>query len=153
MPIKNALSIDLEDWYHPEFVRKHVKFNIKSQIIDSTNQILNLLDNYKVKATFFVLGDIAEKFPNLIKIIYEKGHEIAFHGMSHLPLWELDYQKMNKEILKFEQIIDTTLGSNVKIFGFRAPTFSVDNTTKFAFKCLIENKYLYDSSIVPAKTL
>jgi len=67
MSIKNALSIDLEDWYHPEFVRKSVSFNPKSQIIESTKNIIDLLEKYNVKATFFVLGDIAEKFPILNK--------------------------------------------------------------------------------------
>jgi len=152
MSIKNALSIDLEDWYHPEFVRKLISYNPKSQIIDSTKKIIDLLEKYKVKATFFILGDIAKKYPHLIKTIYNKGHEIAFHGMSHLPLWELNYNKLNKEFFRFKKIIETILGSNIKIYGFRAPTFSVDNTTKFGFKCLIENDYLYDSSIVPTKS-
>ncbi|GAG83465.1 unnamed protein product, partial [marine sediment metagenome] len=151
MSIKNALSIDLEDWYHPEFVRKSVSFNPKSQIIESTKNIIDLLEKYNVKATFFVLGDIAEKFPLLIKTIKNKGHEIAFHGMSHLPLWELNYDKLNQEISNFKQIIEKTLGSNIKIEGFRAPTFSINNTTKFGIKCLIDNDYRYDSSIVPTK--
>ena len=106
MSIKNALSIDLEDWYHPEFVRKLISYNPKSQITDSTKKIIDLLEKYKVKATFFILGDIAKKYPHLIKTIYNKGHEIAFHGMSHLPLWELNYQKLNKEFLRFKKIIN-----------------------------------------------
>ncbi len=150
--MKNALNIDLEDWYHPEFVRKQITGNPKSQIVDSTNQILKLLDKYNVKATFFILGNVAKKNPELIKKIYKKGHEIASHGMSHNPLWELDYSKFDKELKDFKKLIRKILGNNIKIFGFRAPTFSIDNTTKYGIKCLINNQYRYDSSIFPVKT-
>lgn len=151
MPIKNALSIDLEDWYHPEFVRKRILFNPKSQIIDSTTKIIKLLKKYNIKATFFVLGEIAKKKPQLIKTIYHNGHEIASHGMSHIPLWHLNYHEFNKELIVFKEIIKNILGKNINIYGFRAPTFSINNRTKYALKTLIKNEYLYDSSIVPTK--
>ena len=150
--MKNVLTIDLEDWYHPEFVKMHINKNPKPQIFDSTNQILKLLDKYNIKATFFILGDVAKKNHDLIKKIYKKGHEIASHGMSHTPLWELNYVKFNKELKDFNKLIQNILGKNIKIFGFRAPTFSIDNRTKFAIKCLIKNQYKYDSSIFPVKT-
>ena len=150
--MKNALSIDLEDWYHPELVRKYIRGTPKPQIINSTMNILTLLDKYKVKATFFILGEIAKKFPDLIKKIYNKGHEIASHGMSHLPLWNLNYHKLNKELKDFNYLIKKILGNKIKIEGFRAPTFSLDHTTKYAFKSLINNNFSYDSSIFPLRT-
>ena len=64
--MKNALSIDLEDWYHPELVKNHLRRIPKSQIIESTQKIIALLDEYNVKATFFILGDIIKKHPELI---------------------------------------------------------------------------------------
>ncbi len=151
MSIKNALSIDLEDWYHPEFVRKYINFKPKSQIIESTTKIIELLDKYNVKATFFILGDIIKRNPQLIKTIYNKGHEIASHGMSHLPLNLLNYSKFNKELDRFKELIKAVLSSNFKTYGFRAPTFSINNKTKYGLKCLVRNDYLYDSSIVPSK--
>ena len=152
MSIKNALSIDLEDWYHPEFVRKSVNFKPKSQIVESTEKIIELLDKYDVKATFFILGDIIEKKPQLIKTIYNKGHEIASHGMSHLPLNLLNYSKFNIELNRFKELLNNILDNNFKIYGFRAPTFSINNATKYGLECLVKNEYLYDSSIVPTKS-
>jgi polysaccharide deacetylase family protein (PEP-CTERM system associated) len=149
--MKNALSIDLEDWYHPEFVRRHVTGIPEPQITDSTVRILELLDKYNVKATFFILGEVAEKDPELVRKIYKKGHEIASHGMSHRPLWELDYDEFDKELKSLKTLLNKTLGRDIKIRGFRAPTFSIDNRTKYALKCLIDNGYEYDSSVFPAK--
>ena len=150
--MKNALTIDLEDWYHPELVRKYVHGIPKSQISDSANQIIRLLDKYDVKATFFILGDVATKNPKLIKMIHDKGHEISSHGMSHLPLWNLDYDRFSKELKTFKRIVKSILGENAEIHGFRAPTFSLDHTTNYGIRCLIDNYFQYDSSIFPAKT-
>lgn len=149
--MKNALSIDLEDWYHPELIKKYIRDAPKPQIVNSTVKILQLLDKYEIKATFFILGEIAKKFPNLIKEIHNKGHEIASHGMSHVPLWDLDYLKLNKELKDFNYLIKKILGPKIKIEGFRAPMFSLDNNTNYALKCLIKNNYSYDSSIFPSK--
>lgn len=148
----NALSIDLEDWYHPELVRKYCLDSNQPQIMNSTSKILNLLDKYKVKATFFILGDIIREYPDLIKKIYSSGHEIASHGISHIPLWNLNYQKLDKELKEFNVLIRDVLGEKIKIIGYRAPSFSLDHSTKYALNCLIENDYLYDSSIFPIKT-
>lgn len=149
--MRNALSIDLEDWYHPELVRNYIKGTPKPQISKSTMKILALLDKYKVKATFFILGEIAKKNPDLIKRIYNSGHEIASHGMSHLPLWNLNYHKLNKELKDFNYLLKKILGDKIKIKGFRAPTFSLDHSTKYALKCLINNDFSYDSSIFPIR--
>ena len=149
--MKNALTIDLEDWYHPELVGRHLPENPESQIEDSTRTILDLLEKYRVKATFFILGDIARKHPDLIKSIHAGGHEIASHGMSHKPLWELGDLDFDLELKTFERLIDEILGPRVSIKGFRAPTFSMDNTTRYAMGRLVDNGYLYDSSIFPAK--
>jgi len=148
----NALSIDIEDWYHPELIRKCIKGAYKPQILNSTYQILELLDKYNVKATFFILGDVAKKNPGLIKAIHRNGHEIASHGMNHLPLWKLNYIKFNNELKEFKNLIKKILGDNIRVAGFRAPTFSLDNSTKFALKCLIKNNFIYDSSIFPLRT-
>lgn len=146
----HALSIDLEDWYHPELVRKRISGDFTVQINESTQPILNLLDRYQVKATFFVLGEVAEKSPALIERIFHQGHEIASHGFSHRPLWELDENRFREEMMHFHAVIQKVLGS-VKIKGFRAPTFSLDNRTKWAIKILVDLGYQYDASIFPVK--
>ena len=149
MSIKNALSIDLEDWNHPEFVRKYISFNPKPQIIDSTKQIIELLDKYNIKATFFILGEVAKKHHDIIRILYDKGHEIASHGMNHSLLNNMNYDDFDTELKLFKKTINNILDNEAKIYGFRAPTFSLNYETTYALKCLINNNYYYDSSIVP----
>jgi polysaccharide deacetylase family protein (PEP-CTERM system associated) len=146
----HALSIDLEDWYHPELVRKRISGDFIVQIDEATQPILKLLDRYQVKATVFVLGEVAEKSPALIETIYHKGHEIASHGFSHRPLWELDEDGFREEMMRFHAVIQKVLGP-MRIKGFRAPTFSLDNRTKWAIKILVELGYQYDASIFPVK--
>lgn len=76
------------------------------------------MDKYETKAIFFVLGDIARKNPKLIKTIYNKDHEIASHGVSHIPLWDLNYDKFNSELKDFKKIIKKILGNATQIYGF-----------------------------------
>lgn len=149
--MKNALTIDLEDWYHPELVKRYVQGDPAPQVVEATDQILRLLDRHRVRATFFVLGDIARKHPDLIRTIHARGHEIASHGTSHTPLWDLDYEGLDQELKSFRAVMADVLGPAVNISGFRAPTFSMDNRTRYALRCLVDNGYRYDTSIFPAK--
>jgi polysaccharide deacetylase family protein (PEP-CTERM system associated) len=149
--MKNALTVDLEDWYHPELVKRHVQGEPASQIVASANEILELFDRYRVKATFFVLGDVARKYPELVKRIHEQGHEIASHGMTHKPLWDLGYDEFDHELKDFQDLMTAILGDGFKVRGFRAPTFSLDNRTKYALRCLVQNGYAYDTSVFPVQ--
>lgn len=149
--MKNALTIDLEDWYHPELIKRHVQGDPEPQVADATDRILRLLDRHRVRATFFILGDVARKHPDLIRAIHDEGHEIASHGMTHAPLWDLDYDGLDRELKSFNEVMAEVLGPEASISGFRAPTFSMDNRTRYAMKCLVDNGYLYDTSIFPAK--
>jgi polysaccharide deacetylase family protein (PEP-CTERM system associated) len=150
MEVINALSIDLEDWYHPELLRKRVKGTPVVQISEATEPILRLLEQYKTKASFFILGEVAEKDPALVQSIYEKGHEIGCHGFSHKPLWELDGELFRKELEDFHSVLRKILGE-VEVKGFRAPTFSMDDGTKWALKVLRDFGYRYDASLFPVK--
>src|SRR5271157_1145559 len=145
LKMKNAFSIDLEDWYHPELVQRYLRGNFKPQIFDATVRILDLLDKYNVKATFFVVGDVAKKSPELIRLIYSKGHELAFHGMNHEALWTLSYKKFDNDLKTFIKIIQEILGPDVKIKGFSAPSASIDKRTGHYLKCLVENEFEWDS--------
>jgi polysaccharide deacetylase family protein (PEP-CTERM system associated) len=149
--MKNALSVDLEDWYHPELVKRHVDGTATPQIVDSANEILTLLERYQAKATFFILGDVARKHPEIVKRIHQSGHEIASHGMSHKPLWDLSAEEFDHELKEFRRLMTEILGDGVKINGFRAPTFSLDNRTKYALRVLKDNDYTYDTSVFPVK--
>ncbi|MEJ2252223.1 MAG: polysaccharide deacetylase family protein [Candidatus Lokiarchaeota archaeon] len=150
--MKNSLSIDLEDWYHPEFVRHHIQLNPIPQIEESISSILKLFKKYDIKVTFFVLGEIAKKHSNLIKKIHANGHEIACHSMYHIPIGDLGYKRLSTDIKEFKKIIKSILGEDFNIYGFRAPTCSInENNSEYFYKCLINNNFIYDSSLVPTK--
>lgn len=144
----NALSFDLEYWYNAESIKDYLPERREDLIIESTIPILDLLDRYDVRATFFVLGTVAEKYPELIETIYEKGHEIASHGYSHTILHDLGEEKFKEEIEKSVDLLGTIAE---KPIGFRAPRFSIDSSTKWSFKVLEQYGFKYDSSIFPIK--
>jgi len=149
----NALSFDLEYWYSAEYVSRHMSDQDKHahQVAKPVAQILRLLDKYNAKATFFVLGELAEKHPEVVKEIFVKGHEIASHGYSHKFLGELGPKQFASQIAKSCEILKSITGQNPA--GFRAPNFSIDHLTSWAFRILKEHGFRYDSSIFPVKTI
>jgi polysaccharide deacetylase family protein (PEP-CTERM system associated) len=147
----HALTIDVEDWYHPELVRDHVNLaNVAGRVSESVPIILDLLKKHNVKATFFVLGEVARRFPEIVRQIDREGHELGCHGMSHRTLGDLGEEGFRKELQDFRNLMREILG-DVKIKGFRAPTFSLNQDTKWALPLLQEFGYSYDSSIFPTK--
>ncbi len=143
----NALSIDLEYWWCNEFLRDYLPVNKEIQIEESLNPLLKLLDDYNISATFFVLGEVAEAYPEKIEEIFKRGHEIACHAYSHQPLYKLGKEGFEEEIRKSIKII-----GKYKPIGFRAPSFSVNNSTGWVFDILEKYDFEYDSSIFPIKT-
>lgn len=146
----NALSIDLEDWYHPELIQKYASFPNKSLIEPPTKALLALLKKYKTKATFFILGEVVSSNPELIKMIADQGHEIACHGFCHQSLQKNTPAQLKNELLNFQNAIKNILG-NIKIKGFRAANFSLNQSTSWAIDILKELDFKYDSSIFPVK--
>lgn len=148
MTIINALAIDTEEWFHSELLGglRPPFF----QAPEATQQVLDLLDRYQIKGTFFIVGEVAERHPELIRLIFEKGHEIGCHGFSHQPLWKLSEDLFREELRRFHSVMEGILGK-VPIRGFRAPCFSLDNRTRWALKVLVEFGYQYDASIFPVK--
>lgn len=144
----NALSIDLEYWWCSEFLTEYLPEKRDDQFPESVIPLLDLLDKYKMKATFFVLGAVAKDHPDLIEEIYNKGHEIACHAYSHKTLYELGREGFEKEIIKSLELI-----GKYNPIGFRAPSFSINNETKWAFDILEKYGFKYDSSIFPIKTM
>lgn len=142
--IKNILSVDVEEVFHGEYTGGKVR-SPKYRTPYNIPKILKLLREYSVIATFFIVGEIAEKYPEVVKIIKEEGHEVAFHGWSHEPLWRLSPERFRDELRKFKIIYP-------KCMGFRAPSFSLNNKTKWALKVLAEEGFKYDSSIFPTWT-
>ena len=144
----NLLGIDFEDWYHIELVQKNFQLESpKTKIISGIEKILELLNKNNTYATFFVVGELLEHDPELFDKIIQNGHEIGFHTMSHSRIdTSMNREKFETEVQKFAQL------TNNKSKGFRAPSFSLSHSTSWIFDILERNGYLYDSSVMPAKT-
>ncbi|MEW6376477.1 MAG: polysaccharide deacetylase family protein [Thermodesulfobacteriota bacterium] len=148
MSIINALAIDLEEWYHSELVEERRSF--VSQAAEATCPLLDLLDQYQTKASFYIVGEVAEQNPDLIQSIFQRGHEIGCHTFSHTLLWKLDEHLFRDELEHFHSLMERIL-RKIKITGFRAPCFSLDNRSKWALRVLSDFGYQYDASIFPVK--
>ena len=148
MFILNFLGIDFEDWFHPELIQKYIsKENNEPKIIHGIEKILELLRKKETNATFFVVGELLEFKPELLDLILDNGHEIAFHTMKHNRIDSLNFQNtFETEIKKFHVLTDG------KSKGFRAPSFSLNQKSSWLIDVLENHGYAYDSSIVPAKT-
>jgi len=143
-----CLSFDIEDWFQVENLR--AKFppetwdECESRVEKSTEKILDLLDKYNIKATFFVLGCIAERFPGLVKEIHSRGHEVASHGYGHVINYQLSREEIFHDIKKSKEILEGII--NQEIIGYRAPNFSI---TEDVIDALEELGFKYDSSYHP----
>jgi polysaccharide deacetylase family protein (PEP-CTERM system associated) len=144
----NLLGIDFEDWYHPTLIQPYIKNKErKPSVISGIDKILELRRKNETLATFFVVGELLELKPDLMDKIIDNGHEIGFHTMHHTLLDSVGFKdKFIDELNKFALLTDK------KSIGFRAPTFSLNYSSSWVIDILSENGYLYDSSIVPAKT-
>ena len=144
----NLLGIDFEDWYHPELVQKYVKDKKhEPRMFKGIDKILDMLRKNDTLATFFVVGELLESNPEIFDKIIKNDHEIAFHTMYHTKIDSPDFkQSFHKEIAKFSDL------TNKKSKGFRAPTFSLNETSSWIIDSLSKFDYVYDSSVVPAKT-
>lgn len=145
----NALSFDLEHWYTATLLREHVT-DPRDRVRESTRIVLDLLDEHGVTATFFVVGQVAEEHPELVRTVADAGHEIASHGHTHRPLSELDRAAFGRELRESADALERAVGT--RPVGFRAPNFSVDPDTRWAFAELRDAGYRYDSSVFPVRT-
>lgn len=141
----NVFTVDLEDWKHIHYLNPEDE--VPDRLEENTGLILDVLQDYDVKATFFIVGEVAEKHPALIRSIIQRGHEIGFHTYHHTPLWNHNREELRKEIRKFRELMKESF--NIEFYGFRAPLFSLNRKTSWAIKVLEEEGFLYDSSIFP----
>lgn len=145
--MKNIMTVDLEDWYMDTNFREWNLY--EDRITTSTHTLLSILEKWNASATFFVICHIAEKFPELIKEIASKGHEIAIHGQNHQRLSLQTPDEFEKGLVYSLKIMKEII--HKKIIGYRAPYFSLTAETRWAIP-IISRYFRYDSSIVPAKT-
>jgi polysaccharide deacetylase family protein (PEP-CTERM system associated) len=150
--MKNALTIDLEDWYQgltSTSSRIDHWPSYESRIEPNTENLLSLLSQFGVKATFFALGYVADHLPGLLRRIADEGHEIAVHSYHHQHVNKLTQNQFREDVARSIEAIQKASGSNVQ--GYRAPMFSINISSIWALEELSEMGFRYDSSIFPIR--
>jgi polysaccharide deacetylase family protein (PEP-CTERM system associated) len=147
----NALTIDVEEHYHAHVLAVHRPPSdvTGSRVVGNTTRILDVLGELGVTATFFVLGRVAEREPELVRRIHRLGHEIACHGLSHALIYEQRREEFRSETFQAKQLLEDIIGSAVH--GYRASTFSVRADSLWAMEVIAEAGFSYDSSIAPVR--
>ena len=151
--IKNAMSIDVEDYFQVSAFAPHIRRDewdtLPCRIERNMDLILELLDEAKAKATFFTLGWIAERYPQVVRRIIEHGHELASHGYGHQRASDLTPAEFRHDITHAKRILEDLGG--VAVNGYRAPSFSINRANWWAVQELEQAGYLYSSSIYPVR--
>lgn len=147
MTVKNLLTFDIEDNFTPEELVDRTDWkHYEGQVVTNTESILTLLEKYDAKATFFVLGKVAERRPAVVRMIAGAGHEVASHGYIHEQVARLGRKGFADDVLRSKNVLESISGHPLK--GFRAMAFSVNVETAWALDFLREQGFLYDSSIL-----
>ena len=152
--MKNILTIDLEDWLQSSLELFDIKpsgeiIKPTERVVNNTRRLLNILKEYNAKATFFVLGTVAEYFPKLIAEIHQQGHEIATHGYAHRLVYKQTKEEFRQDLRKSTALIQDI--TKEKILGYRAPYFSVREDSLWALDVIKEEGLRYDASVFPLK--
>ena len=149
--IENALTIDVEDYFQvaalAEAVRREDWHSMEYRVEANTQRILSLLDRHKARATFFTLGWVAEKSPELVRLIRKEGHEIASHGYSHQLIYNQTPEVFREETRRSKAVLENITGE--PITGYRAASYSITNESRWALDILAEEGFAWDSSIFP----
>ena len=146
--MENIFCIDLEEWFHQKLVPDEYR-GIDSTVEKNAGVLLELFEKTNTTATFFCVGEVVENFPELIRKIRDKGHEIASHGYSHELIYEQSQDEFREDIRKSKQLIFDACGFYPK--GYRAPSWSVTEKSLWSLDILKDEGFCYDSSIFPTK--
>ncbi|MEM7557995.1 MAG: XrtA system polysaccharide deacetylase [Planctomycetota bacterium] len=151
--IPNALTVDVEDYFQvsafAERVTRQDWDKYECRVEANTDRILAIFDEASVQGTFFILGWVAERYPDLVKRIHSAGHEIASHGYWHQLVYDLTPEEFAKDISDSKDAISNACG--VEATAYRAPSFSITPRSEWALDILIEQGFTLDSSIFPIK--
>lgn len=149
----NAMTIDIEDYFHAQALSSRIETNqwdsLPRRVEANTERALELFAEAKVKATFFVLGWVAERHPGLIRRIVELGHELASHGWNHTRVDRQQAETFRTDIRQTKNVLEDIGG--VEVRGYRAATFSIGAGNLWAFDVLREEGYGYSSSVYPIR--
>jgi polysaccharide deacetylase family protein (PEP-CTERM system associated) len=149
--IRNALTFDVEEYFHAEVfagvVAREQWAGLESRVVRATEQLVGLLAESATRATFFVLGWVAERHPGLLRAIAAEGHELACHGYAHEMITRLSRAQFSDDVRRAKAAVEDAAG--VIVVGYRAPTFSVVRETMWSLEVLAKAGFQYDSSIFP----
>ncbi|MBN1555985.1 MAG: DUF3473 domain-containing protein [Phycisphaerae bacterium] len=144
MNVLHGLSIDLEDWYQSTI---DPSAELSARFEANTEKMLESFAARGVRATFFVLGLAAEKSPGIVRAVRDAGHEVQSHGYGHVEVFHLTREQFHQDLLRAKGLLEDLTGR--EIFGYRAPSFSLDHRTPWAWDVLAETGHRYDSSVFP----
>jgi len=151
--VVNAMTVDVEDYFHVSVfdgLVPRVSWNqLESRVIANTEHLLGIFDESRIRATFFVLGWVAERFPALVARIAHQGHEIASHGYAHRLIYDQTPRAFREDVRRSKLLLEAAAAGEVR--GYRAPSYSVTPRTLWALDILIEEGYRYDASIFPIR--
>lgn len=151
MDMSNALTVDVEDYYHvaafDACIACEAWKSFPSRVRANTRRALELFESCGVKATFFILGCVAEDFPDLVREVHAAGHEIASHGYGHQRIYCMSPEDFRQDVRSAKALLEDIAGTEVR--GYRAPTYSITRQSLWALDVLMEEGYGYDSSIFP----
>lgn len=151
--IKNALTVDVEDYFQVSAFEKYIPRsswnNINCRVEHNTYRILDLFEEKNAKATFFVLGWVAERYPELIRKMYSAGHEVASHGYEHVRVIHQSPKEFREDVVRTKDILESIVGDQVR--GYRAASYSIGKDNLWAIEELKLAGYEYSSSIYPIK--
>jgi polysaccharide deacetylase family protein (PEP-CTERM system associated) len=149
----NVMSVDVEDWFCVYNLSEHIQYEdwdrCESRVERNTIRLLDIFRRHRVEATFFVLGWIAERFPDLVRQIEFEGHEVATHGYSHRLLTHMEPGEFRDDLQRSLEVLAKITSQEVR--GFRAPSFSITRKTLWALDILREHGIRYDSSVFPIR--
>jgi len=153
LPITNALTIDVEDYFQVSALAPYIPReqwdSRECRVERNVERILLMLDESQTRATFFTLGWVAERYPQLVRAIVAGGHELASHGYGHQRASDLSEAGFSADISSAKKLLEDISGEEVK--GYRAPSFSIGEANLWAFDCLARAGYRYSSSIYPIR--
>lgn len=149
--LANAFTVDVEDYYHVSAFEKIAPpehwDRFDSRVVESTQRMLEVLARHDVRGTFYILGWVAQKFPNLVRSIHSAGHEIGCHSFSHRLVYSMTPDEFRADLRAGRSAIEDAIQEGV--FAYRAPSFSITEKSLWALDILIEEGFRYDSSIFP----
>jgi polysaccharide deacetylase family protein (PEP-CTERM system associated) len=151
--VRNVLTVDVEDYFHVRNFADTINLEdwetLEEVAPNATYRILRLFEEQQVKATFFVLGWLAKRHPRLVRAIHAAGHEVACHGYFHEPVRAMTPDEFRADVSAAKKVLEDTIGAPV--LGFRAPSFSIDESSLWAFDVLLGEGFEYDSSLFPGR--